>query len=133
MPDTQPRVLELRVAITAREYERLTHFYREGLGIEPAASWSNDGGQAIMLELGQATLEIFDEAQADAIDRIEAGSRISGPVRFALRVPDLTAAMDRLIGHGARLVHQPVITPWGGRNVRLEDPEGMQLTLFEEG
>ena len=81
--------------------------------------------------MGRASLEIFDEKQAQTVDQIEAGQRISGQVRFALQVPDLNAAMARLLAHGAKLVHPPVITPWGDHNVRLEDPDGMQITLFQ--
>ena len=124
-------ILQLRVALTTHDYERLVKFYCEGLGIEPAAIWNNDGGRALMLDMGNATLEIFDETQAEAIDRIEAGQRLSGPVRFALQVPDLKAAMERLLAHGATLVHPPVLTPWGDTNARLQDPDGMQVTLFQ--
>ncbi|NIV95943.1 hypothetical protein GWN42_24915 [candidate division KSB1 bacterium] len=81
--------------------------------------------------MGKATLEVFDEKQADTIDQIEVGRRISGLIRFALQVPDLDAAMERLIAHGATLVHPPVVTPWGDRNVRFQDPEGMQITLYQ--
>jgi methylmalonyl-CoA/ethylmalonyl-CoA epimerase len=131
MSTSKPLVLELRVALTAREYERLVKFYCDGLGIEPAAIWNNDGGRALMLEMGRATLEIFDERQAEVIDQLEAGTRLSGQVRFALRVPDLDAALERLLAHGATLVHPPVVTPWGDRNARLQDPDGMQITLFQ--
>ena len=124
-------VLELRVALTTSDYERLAKFYCDGLGIEPAANWENDGGRALMLEMGNATLEIFDEAQAEAIDRIEAGKRVSGRVRFALKVPDLKAAMEQLLDKGATLVHEPVVTPWGNTNVRLQNPDGMQISLFQ--
>lgn len=124
-------VFELRVALTSKDYERIVKFYCEGLGIEPAAIWNNEGGRAMMLEMGKATLELFDETQAEVIDRIEAGKRTSGQIRFALRVPDLQAAMDRLLAHGATLVHPPVTTPWGDTNVRLQDPDGMQVTLFQ--
>ena len=81
--------------------------------------------------MGNATLEIFDEAQAETIDQIEAGRRTSGEIRFALKVPDLNAALERLLEHGATLVHPPSITPWGDHNVRLQDPNGMQITLFQ--
>jgi catechol 2,3-dioxygenase-like lactoylglutathione lyase family enzyme len=123
--------MELRVALTTADYERLVRFYCDGLGIEPAALWANDGGRALLLELGRGTLEIFDEAHAEAVDRIEAGERVSGPIRLALQVPDLQAAMDRLLAKGAVLVHPPVVTPWGDHNVRLQDPDGMQITLFQ--
>ena len=127
---TQP-VFELRIALTTSDYERLTKFYCEGLGIEPSAIWNNDQGKAIVLDMGRATLELFDEAQAEIIDQIEAEQRISGQIRFALQVPDLQSAMERLIDHGATLVHPPVITPWGDYNIRLQDPDGMQITLFQ--
>ena len=124
-------ILELRVAITTKDYERLVKFYCEGLGIEPAAVWNNDGGKALILDMGKATLELFDERQAEVIDQLEAGRRVSSQIRFALQVPDLKAATERLLANGATLVHEPVLTPWGDHNVRLQDPDGMQITLFE--
>jgi len=124
-------IFEMRVALTVSDFERSVKFYCEGLGIGPAAIWNNDGGQALMLNMGAATLEVFDERQAEVIDQLEAGQRVSGQIRFALQVPDLNAAMERLLAHGAMLVHPPVTTPWGDYNVRLQDPDGMQITLFQ--
>ena len=72
-PNPNSPVLELRLAITTRDYARLVKFYCEGLGIEPAAVWNNGQGQALVLNLGKATLEIFDEAQAETIDQLEVG------------------------------------------------------------
>jgi methylmalonyl-CoA/ethylmalonyl-CoA epimerase len=131
-PQTPDRpVLELRVALTARDYERLVKFYCDGLGLETTQVWSPEQGRAVILDMGRATLEVFDEKQADTIDQLEAGRRISGQVRFALQVPNLEAAMERLLANGATLVHPPVKTPWGDYNVRLQDPEGLQVTLFQ--
>jgi methylmalonyl-CoA/ethylmalonyl-CoA epimerase len=130
-PNPNYPVLELRVALTTSDYERLVKFYCDGLGIEPAAIWNNGQGQALLLNMGNATLEIFDETQAEILDQLEAGRRISGQIRFALQVPDLKAAMERLLAHGATLIHPPVTTPWGDYNVRLQDPDGMQITLFQ--
>ena len=130
-PNPNYPVHELRVALTTSDYERSVKFYCDGLGIEPAAIWNNGQGQALVLNMGNATLEIFDETQAEILDQIEAGRRISGQIRFALQVPDLKAAMERLLAHGATLVHPPVVTPWGDHNARLQDPDGMQITLFQ--
>lgn len=130
--NSESPVLELRVAVTTDDFERMTKFYFDALGIAPAQFWHNGQGQAVILDMGKATLEIFDEAQAQTIDQIEAGKRISGHIRFALQVPDLKSEVDRLLAHGATMVHPPVVTPWGDTNVRFEDPDGLQLTLFQK-
>ena len=130
-PNLDHPIIELRVALTTSDYDRLVTFYCAGLGLEPAQLWNNGQGRAAILNMGRATLEIFDETQAQTIDQIEAGQRISGQIRFALQVPDLEAAMERLLAHGATLVHPPIMTPWGDYNVRLQDPDGLQVTLFQ--
>jgi len=124
-------VLELRVALTTEQYERLSAFYTEGLGVTPERLWTEGEDHALILDLGRATLEVFDEAHAAVVDRLEVGRRLSGPVRFALRVPDLDAALARLEAWGATVVSAPVTTPWGHRNARVVDPDGMQVTLFQ--
>jgi uncharacterized glyoxalase superfamily protein PhnB len=86
----------------------------------------------ILLDAGRATLELFDERQAESVDRIEAGNRVSGPVRLAIEVADLDGTAQRLVAGGAAAEAEPVVPPWGGRNVRLRAPDGMQLTLFSE-
>ena len=86
-----------------------------------------------MLEAGRATLELFDSAQAESVDAIEAGRRVSGPVRFALQVEDSGEMAERLVAAGAERVAEPVIAPWGDRNARVQAPDGMQLTLFTPG
>jgi len=131
-PNVRP-VLELRVALTSRDFERSLKFYCDGLGLQPAQIWNNGQGQALIIDMGKATLELFDEAQAETIDQLEAGKRVSGQIRFALQVPDLQAAVQRLLAHGAVLVHEPVLTPWGDYNARLQDPDGLQVTIFQPG
>ncbi len=131
-PNPNKPVVELRIAITTGDYERLAKFYCDGLGLEPAQYWNNNQGQAVLLNMGNATLEIIDETQAETIDKIEAGQRVSGKIRFAIQVPNLDSAMEKLIAQGAVLVHPPILTPWGDYNVRLRDPDGMQITLFQK-
>ncbi len=130
LTQNQP-VLEMRVALTTNDFDQLKKFYCDGLGLEPTQFWDNDQGRSVVLDLGRATLEIFDESQAQTVDEIEAERRISGQIRFAFQVPDLIKAMEKLLEEGALLVHEPVITPWGDYNVRLQSPDGIQITLFQ--
>jgi catechol 2,3-dioxygenase-like lactoylglutathione lyase family enzyme len=124
-------VLEFRVALTASDYEMLTAFYQAGLGLEVAAEWT-DNGRGVVYDMGRATLEILDQQHSAKVDEIETEGRVSsGQVRFALQVPDVDAAVKRLIEKGATLVHEPVVTPWGDYNARVQSPDGLQVTLFQ--
>ena len=125
--------MELRVALTVEDFDRAAAFYRDALGLEQIADWSSATGRVVVLEAGRATLELFDGAQAESVDAIEAGRRVSGTVRFALRVEDSGDMAERLVTAGAERVAPPVTTPWGDRNARVQAPDGMQLTLFTAG
>jgi catechol 2,3-dioxygenase-like lactoylglutathione lyase family enzyme len=125
-----PDATEFRVVLTVEDFDRALTIYRDALGLEQIADWSSDDGRVVLLDAGRATLELFDEAQAEYVDRIEAGRRVAGPVRLAVEVPDSDAAARRLVGAGASQVAEPVTTPWGDRNARVQAPDGMQLTLF---
>jgi len=123
-------VTELRVALTVADFDGALAFYRDALGLRQVEDWSSDTGRVVLLEAGQATIELLDEAQADTVDRIEAGQRVSGTVRLALEVPDSESVAARLVAAGADRVAPPVTTPWGDRNARVRTPDGLQLTLF---
>jgi methylmalonyl-CoA/ethylmalonyl-CoA epimerase len=125
--------MELRVVLTVPDFDEAVAFYRDALGLEQLADWSGDDGRVILLDAGRATIELFDERQAESVDRIEAGRRLSGPVRLAAEVSDLDATTQRLVAAGAETMAAPVVPPWGGRNARLRTPDGLQLTLFSEG
>ncbi len=123
-------VTQLRVALTVEDFDQALAFYRDVPGLEQVADWSSETGRVVALDAGRATLELFDRAQAESVDAIEAGRRVSGTVRFAVRVADSQDMAARLVAAGAGQVAPPVITPWGDRNARVQAPDGMQLTLF---
>ena len=125
--------MSLRVVLTVPDFDEAVAFYRDLLGLTELADWSGDDGRVILLDAGDATLELFDERQAESVDRIEAGGkRVSGHVRLALKVDDPGATAQRLIEASAVAEAPPVVPPWGGRNARVRTPDGMQLTLFNE-
>jgi catechol 2,3-dioxygenase-like lactoylglutathione lyase family enzyme len=125
-------VTQLRVVLTVADFDEAVAFYSDTLGLAQLADWSSENGRVILLDGGRATIELFDERQAESVDRIEAGRRVSGPVRLAFGVPDSEATARRLVAAGAEEVGPPVTPPWGGHNARVRAPDGMQLTLFSE-
>lgn len=126
-------VQEFRITLTVDDFDAAVKLYRDALGLPEVADWSSDQGRVLLLDAGRATLELFDEAQAAMVDDLEVGRRVSGGVRFALRVVDADATATKLTDAGATPVADPVDTPWGDRNARVAAPDGMQLTLFTPG
>jgi len=125
-------VKELRLVVTAEDYDAALAFYRDVLGLPERAAFTSPGGRVTILEAGRATLEIADPPHAAYIDEVEVGARVAGHVRVAFEVAGADRATDAAAAAGARVVARPVLTPWNSLNARLEGPAGLQLTLFEE-
>ena len=121
---------ELRLALTVEDFDEALAFYRDALGLEPLELWVAEGSKGALLDAGRATLELFDEGQAAMVDAIEVGRRVAPKVRIAFRVQDSTELGTALERAGATRIAGPIETPWHDVNVRLEAPDGTQLTLF---
>jgi lactoylglutathione lyase len=52
---------ELRLVLTMDDFDGAIAFFRDVLGLKELATWGNNGGHGVLLDAGQATLEIFDE------------------------------------------------------------------------
>src|SRR5215210_2633703 len=102
-------VQELRLALTVQDFDAAVTVYRDALGLQEIESWEGEGedGRIVILDAGRATLELLNEPQAEAIDRIEVGRRVAGPVRIPLKVEDSEATEERLIQAGAEQVADP--------------------------
>ncbi|HSK47163.1 MAG TPA: VOC family protein [Coriobacteriia bacterium] len=125
-------VTELRLVVTAPDYDEALRFYRDVLGLRQKEAYAVAGGHVTILEAGRATLEITDPVHAAYIDEVEVGRRVAGHVRVAFRVEDSESLTPALVHAGAVLVAEPVTTPWNSLNSRLEGPGGLQLTLFSD-
>jgi predicted enzyme related to lactoylglutathione lyase len=126
-------IRQLRLVVTAEDYDEAVAFYRDVLGMGQLAVWvSPDGGQVTLLDAGRATLEITDPKNAAFIDDVEVGRRVAGHIRVALEVDDSRSTTAAAVEGGAKLISEPTETPWRSLNARLEGPASLQLTLFEE-
>ena len=125
-------VRQLRVVVTADDYDEALRFYRDVLGLTELGAFSGEHGRVSILDAGRATLELSDPAHADYIDEVEVGSRVAGHLRIAFEIDDADETTRRLADAGATVLADPTPTPWGSRNSRLQGPAGLQLTLFEE-
>lgn len=126
-------VRQLRLVVTAEDFDAMARLYRDVLGMPVAAEFpGEDGGRVLLLDAGRATLELADPRHAAGVDRLEVGRPVASTLRVALEVDDAAVVTDAAVGAGAVLIASPVETPWRSLNARLEDPAGVQLTLFQE-
>jgi lactoylglutathione lyase len=126
-------IRELRLVVTADDYDEAVAFYRDVLGMRQLEYWTSpDGGEVVLLDAGKATLEISDPKNTAWVDEVEVGRKIGSHIRVALEVDDSRAMTATAVEAGAELVAEPTKTPWQSLNSRLNGPGDLQLTLFEE-
>jgi catechol 2,3-dioxygenase-like lactoylglutathione lyase family enzyme len=110
-------VLQSRVLYRPVHYQRSVAFYRDVLGLAIFREWAS----GTVFFLGGGLLEL---------------SRSAGPVsddKFSLwlQVRDVDAEFDRLAALGVEVVEAPVDEPWGLREGRIRDPDGLMLVIVE--
>ena len=131
--DNTSRVRQLRVVITADDYEAAVAFYRDVLGLDEQAAFEGEGDARVtILHAGSATLEIANPAQTRMIDGVETDGVVSPRIRLAFEVDDTRTISAGLVQGGATLLAEARETPWRSLNARLDAPAGMQITLFQE-
>lgn len=129
-----PQVRQLRVVVTAEEFDEALVFYRDVVGMPQTGAYEAEGGARVaILDAGRATLELANPAQVRFIDRVETdGETPSDRIRIALEVDDTEAVVARLEAGGAVVEASARETPWRSVNARLRGAAGLQLTVFQE-
>ena len=110
-------VLQSRVLLRPADYDRSVAFYREVLGLHIYREWAS----GTVFFLGGGLLELSRSAGPVAEDKIS----------LWLQVRDVDAEFDRLVAAGVEIVEAPVDEPWGLREGRIRDPDGLMLVLVE--
>ena len=88
---TGPGVTEMRLVVTAADYEDALRFYHDVLGLPERAAYTSPGGRVTILEASRATLELADPPHAAFIDEVEVAAASPGtsgwPSRSAIPPP----------------------------------------------
>jgi lactoylglutathione lyase len=125
-------VRQLRLVVTADDYDAAVRFYRDVLGMTEREAVQPEGGSRVMiLDAGAATLELAEPATAEYIDQVEVGRRVAGHIRVAFEVDDVHGGTAALREAGGEILAEPRKTPFRSTNARVEGPAGLQLTLFQ--
>lgn len=113
-----------------RDWDRSMGFWRDALGLEVAADWSDGSHGAAALKFGDSHVILAGpEGERDA----EVGFPIEpGKLYLYVQVRGLDALVAHLKNKRVAILGGPVQLHWGPRMVSAKDPEGVPV-LFLEG
>jgi lactoylglutathione lyase len=123
-------IRQLRLVVTAADYDEAVHFYRDLLGLTEQDAVQPPEGRVMVLDAGRATLELAEPAAAAYIDDMEVGRRLAGHIRVAFEVDSEETTARVLAAPGVEVLGEPRPTPFLSTNARVNAPAGLQLTLF---
>jgi catechol 2,3-dioxygenase-like lactoylglutathione lyase family enzyme len=110
-------VLQSRVLYRPVDYGRSVAFYRDTVGLHIYREWVT----GTVFFLGGGLLELSRSAGPLTDDKLS----------LWLHVRDVDAEFARLRAEGVEVVEAPVTEPWGLREARVRDPDGLLLVLVE--
>jgi len=114
-------VLSSRVLVRPTDFERSFRFYAENLGLHVYREWGSGSTRGVVFFLGGGFLELSSSSR----------TRTSESVGVWLQVRDVDAAGRELEGAGVDIVELPTDKPWGLREMRIRDPDGLIIVIVE--
>ena len=136
-----PRPERLRpamVAISVRDLEATSRWYRDRLGFTPRASlsWPEHGVRTEILHIPGFDLELISREGSRPLSSVLADPNdptlLQGIKKFALVTPGLDALFRSLSASGVSLIYPEIrTTRLGQRFFMAEDPEGNIIQFFE--
>lgn len=97
------------LGIAVRSLDAALKFYRDQLGLDVSMreTVEHEKVNVAMLPLGEPRIELLEPTEADSVIGKFLDKRGEGLHHVALRVQDLSAAIERLRSSGARLLNEP--------------------------
>jgi methylmalonyl-CoA epimerase len=106
-------------------YEKL------GLSVSPEETVDQEKVRLVMVPLGESRLELLEPTSEDSTIAQFLARRGEGLHHVCLRVPDLTAAVERLKKDGVRLVSEEIKLGAGGHGYVFVHPASAGGVLLE--
>ena len=123
---SKPRYKGLKTRIHCRDFDSSLAFYGEVLGLRLVRQWHSGSDRGAIFALGEqpgdAYLELGEDSQLP--QRPESGS-----LSLQLQVADCAETALRLKERWP--CRGPVDRPWQSRYLYLQDPDGLQVILFD--
>ena len=114
-------VLSSRVLLRPTDFEQSFRFYAEILGLHIYREWVSGSARGVVFFLGGGFLELSGSSEAPCSEKVS----------LWLQVRDVNAVGRELENSGVDIVEAPVDKPWGLREMRVQDPDGVRLVILE--
>ncbi len=114
-------VLSSRILLRPSDLERSLGFYSKTLGLHVYREWGEGERRGVVFFLGGGFLEVSGRN----------GGRAGQKLELWLQVRDVDEVHGRLDGAGVRVLEPPVVKPWGLKEMRVADPDGVTLVVVQ--
>lgn len=127
------QVLQSRVLLRPRDFERSVEFYETGIGLVRYRDWGQAPHRGVVYFLGGGFLELSEGERAE--DRgdgpVDAGVGGVPPIRLWLQVADVHATREELAARSIAIAAEPELKPWQLIEMSILDPDGLELVIIE--
>ena len=114
-------VLSSRVLLRPTDFERSFRFYAQTLGLHIYREWGTASMRGVVFFLGGGFLELSGSSDVASSEKVS----------LWLQVRDVDAVGHELKAAGVEILEPPVDKPWGLREMRIQDPDGVRLVIVE--
>ena len=114
-------VLSSRVLLRPANFERSFQFYSQTLDLHVYREWGSGFTRGVVFFLGGGFLELSGSSEALSSEKVS----------LWMQVRDVDAVGRELEDSGVSIVEPPVEKPWGLREMRIQDPDGVRLVIVE--
>jgi predicted enzyme related to lactoylglutathione lyase len=114
-------VLSSRVLLRPTDFEWSFRFYAEILNLHVYREWGSGSTRGVVFFLGGGFLELSGSSEAPSSEKVS----------LWLQVRDVGALWRELEDSEVDIVEAPVDKPWGLREMRMQDPDGVRLVIVE--
>jgi methylmalonyl-CoA epimerase len=120
------------LGIAVKSLESAKAIYEKlGLTISPVETVEHERVRLVMVPVGESRLELLEATSEDSAIAKFIAKRGEGLHHVCLRVPDLSAAVDRMKKDGVRLVSDEIKTGAGGHKYVFVHPSSSGGVLME--
>jgi catechol 2,3-dioxygenase-like lactoylglutathione lyase family enzyme len=114
-------VLSSRVLLRPANFERSFRFYAQTLDLHVYREWGSGSTRGVVFFLGGGFLELSGTSDAPSSEKVS----------LWVQVRDVDAVGHELDEAGVAIVEPPIGKPWGLREMRVQDPDGVKLVIVE--